>query len=70
MDTVVRRNAYGRQLGSFEITIAIDAIGKAVPLLFIIAPLGSKVGTQVKRSEERRVGKDCDRQCRSWSGSL
>ena len=48
MDIVVRRNAYGRQLGSFEITKEIDAIGKAVPLVFIRAPLVSKVGTQVK----------------------
>ena len=34
----VRRNAYGRQLGSFHTTGAVDGIGTDVPMTFIRAP--------------------------------
>lgn len=34
----VRRNAYGRQLGSFHTTGAVDGIGADVPMTFIRAP--------------------------------
>lgn len=34
----VRRNAYGRQLGSFHTTGAVDGIGSDVPMTFIRAP--------------------------------
>lgn len=48
MDITVRRNAYGRQLGSFETHQYINVIGKTIPLVFIRAPLVSKVGEQVE----------------------
>ena len=38
MDIRVRRNAYGRQLGSFHTTGNVDGIGDALPLTFIRAP--------------------------------
>ena len=34
----VRRNAYGRQLGSFQTTGSVDGIGTDVPMTFIRAP--------------------------------
>ena len=34
----VRRNAYGRQLGSFHTTGVVDGIGADVPMTFIRAP--------------------------------
>jgi 5'-phosphate synthase pdxT subunit len=34
----VRRNAYGRQLGSFHTTGSVEGIGKEVPMAFIRAP--------------------------------
>ena len=34
----VRRNAYGRQLGSFHTTGTVDGIGTDVPMTFIRAP--------------------------------
>ena len=34
----VRRNAYGRQLGSFHTTGIVDGIGTDVPMTFIRAP--------------------------------
>lgn len=37
MDVVVRRNAYGRQLGSFSVSAPFQGIGE-VPMVFIRAP--------------------------------
>ena len=54
MDITVRRNAYGRQLGSFETMQQVNAVEKAIPLVFIRAPLVSKVGEQVEILEEVR----------------
>ena len=39
----VRRNAYGRQLGSFHTIGAVDGIGADVPMTFIRAPYIEKV---------------------------
>ena len=39
----VRRNAYGRQLGSFHTTGVVDGIGDDVPMTFIRAPYIEKV---------------------------
>jgi 5'-phosphate synthase pdxT subunit len=39
----VRRNAYGRQLGSFHTTGTVDGIGADVPMTFIRAPYIEKV---------------------------
>ena len=38
MDIKVRRNAYGRQLGSFHATGSVEGIGNDVPMTFIRAP--------------------------------
>lgn len=43
MDIAVRRNAYGRQLGSFNTIGVIDGIGADVPMTFIRAPFIEKV---------------------------
>lgn len=38
MDIRVRRNAYGRQLGSFRTTGTVEGIGNDLPMTFIRAP--------------------------------
>ncbi len=38
MDIRVRRNAYGRQLGSFHATGTVEGVGTEVPMTFIRAP--------------------------------
>lgn len=38
MDIRVRRNAYGRQLGSFRTTGVVEGVGSDVPMTFIRAP--------------------------------
>lgn len=48
MDITVRRNAYGRQMGSFEVISEVEVVGKAVPMVFIRAPLVTKVGANVQ----------------------
>ncbi|MGI6222454.1 MAG: pyridoxal 5'-phosphate synthase glutaminase subunit PdxT [Prevotella sp.] len=47
MDISVRRNAYGRQLGSFFTTSPMKGVGDAVPMTFIRAPYINKVGKGV-----------------------
>lgn len=49
MDIKVRRNAYGRQIDSFETEAAIDGITQEpIPLVFIRAPYIVGVGNKVK----------------------
>jgi 5'-phosphate synthase pdxT subunit len=43
MDIEVRRNAYGRQLGSFHTVDAVKGIGADVPMTFIRAPYIERV---------------------------
>ena len=49
LDVTVQRNAYGRQLDSFEAEISIPALGEA-PMhgVFIRAPVVSEVGPEVE----------------------
>lgn len=47
MDIKVKRNAYGRQLGSFETTDTFEGIGE-VPMTFIRAPYIESVGEKAK----------------------
>ena len=47
MDIVVRRNAYGRQLGSFYIEDDCKGVGK-IPMTFIRGPIISSVGEGVE----------------------
>jgi 5'-phosphate synthase pdxT subunit len=49
IDITVRRNAFGRQVDSFEIDLKIDAIGKPdFHAVFIRAPLVEAVGAGVE----------------------
>lgn len=48
MDITVRRNAYGRQLGSFNHVADIKSIGKDFPMTFIRAPYIETVGPGVE----------------------
>jgi 5'-phosphate synthase pdxT subunit len=47
MDTVVRRNAYGRQLGSFRTQAPFGGVGE-IPMVFIRAPYISEAGETVE----------------------
>jgi len=48
MDITVQRNAFGRQVDSFETELIIPALGeKPFPAVFIRAPLIERVGEQV-----------------------
>lgn len=47
MDMVARRNAYGRQLGSFQTEAEFDNYGQ-IPLVFIRAPYIESVGDHVE----------------------
>lgn len=48
MDIVVRRNAFGRQLDSFETDLAVPILGdQPIPTVFIRAPLIERVGEDV-----------------------
>jgi len=49
MDIVVRRNAFGRQIDSFETELAIPVLGeKPYPAVFIRAPLIEKASGEVE----------------------
>ncbi len=49
MDMAVRRNAFGRQLDSFETELAIPALGEEpFPAIFIRAPFIDSTGPQVE----------------------
>ena len=49
MDVVVRRNAFGSQLDSFETTLDIPALGDdPLPVVFIRAPVVSSIGPEVE----------------------
>lgn len=48
MDTEVRRNAYGRQLGSFYTEDPVKGVGENVPMTFIRAPYIDKVNADAE----------------------
>ena len=49
MDTVVRRNAFGRQVASFEADVAMPVVGEVpMPAVFIRAPWIEQHGPQVE----------------------
>lgn len=48
MNIEVKRNAYGRQLGSFYTKASIKEIGEDIDMVFIRAPYINKVGSEVK----------------------
>jgi 5'-phosphate synthase pdxT subunit len=47
LDVVVRRNAFGRQVDSFETEIAVDGLSDPIHAVFIRAPWIEKVGQSV-----------------------
>lgn len=47
MNTIVRRNAYGRQLGSFHTVGEVKGVGTDIPMTFIRAPYIKDVGKNV-----------------------
>ena len=48
LPVTVKRNAYGRQLGSFQCTADVEEIGKQLPFTFIRAPYIEKAEDTVK----------------------
>jgi 5'-phosphate synthase pdxT subunit len=49
LDVAVRRNAFGRQVDSFEAEVAVDGLaGGAFPAVFIRAPVVERVGVGVE----------------------
>jgi len=58
MDITVRRNAFGRQVDSFEADLEIPALGRPFHAIFIRAPLVERMGKNVQplaRLEDERV---------------
>lgn len=50
MDIRVRRNAYGRQLGSFHAEATVEEVGDRVPLTFVRAPFVEAITSPACRS--------------------
>lgn len=48
LDVVVERNAFGRQVDSFEATLDVKGLGEPVHAVFIRAPWIAKVGSDVE----------------------
>lgn len=48
MDIEVRRNAYGRQLGSFETKAFVKGVGEDIHMVFIRAPYIESIGKNVE----------------------
>jgi 5'-phosphate synthase pdxT subunit len=48
LDITVRRNAYGRQVDSFEADLAIEGLGEPFRAVFIRAPVIESVGVDVE----------------------
>ncbi len=52
MNISVRRNAYGRQLGSFFVEARVEGVGDGVPMTFIRAPYIKEVSGSTKALAE------------------
>jgi 5'-phosphate synthase pdxT subunit len=48
LDVVVRRNAFGRQVASFEVDLPVEGLAEPVHAVFIRAPWVEKVGEEVE----------------------
>ncbi len=48
MDLTVRRNAFGRQLDSFEVELPIEGLDEPIRAVFIRAPLVEEVGAEAR----------------------
>lgn len=64
LPVTVRRNAYGRQLGSFSVRGNVEGVG-SVPMTFIRAPVVERVGDGVRvlsRVDGKIVAVQCEKQ--------
>jgi 5'-phosphate synthase pdxT subunit len=67
MDIVVNRNAFGRQIDSFETDLYVDGLaGGAFHAIFIRAPLATRVGANVKILAQLDEGKIVAAQEKHW----
>jgi 5'-phosphate synthase pdxT subunit len=48
LDATIRRNAYGRQIDSFEKRIEVDGLGEPMHAVFIRAPRFTEIGHEVE----------------------
>ncbi len=48
IDIAVRRNAFGRQVDSFELDLAVDGMDEPFPAVFIRAPFVAEAGAEVE----------------------
>jgi 5'-phosphate synthase pdxT subunit len=48
VDVTVRRNAYGRQVDSFETDVDVEGVDHPVRAVFIRAPMVEDIGPQVR----------------------
>lgn len=61
VDVGVRRNAFGRQIASFEADLAVRGIDSVVPAVFIRAPVVERVGPSVEVLASVRFADGMDR---------
>ena len=59
LDIAVRRNAYGRQVDSFEADVDVEGVDSAGPGVFIRAPRGRAVGDGVEVLAEHDGNRSC-----------
>jgi 5'-phosphate synthase pdxT subunit len=59
LDARVRRNAFGRQLDSFETTLDVKGVAPDVEAVFIRAPLITSTDPEVVILAELQTGEDC-----------
>jgi pyridoxal 5'-phosphate synthase pdxT subunit len=70
LDAVVERNAYGRQVDSFETLLDAPALGGLVPGVFIRAPRLLDLGEGVEVLASRRGEPALVRQDRVWAATF
>lgn len=71
LDMTVRRNAFGRQVDSFETDLEVVGIsGPPVPAAFIRAPVVERVGPSVEVLSRTKSGPDAGRIVAVRSGAL
>jgi 5'-phosphate synthase pdxT subunit len=59
LDARVRRNAFGRQLDSFETTLDVKGVAPDVEAVFIRAPLITSTAPGIEILAELQAGEDC-----------
>lgn len=56
LDVTVKRNAFGRQVDSFEETLVVKGIGKDIPAVYIRAPYITNIGSNVQILSQTKDG--------------